>query len=388
MRDVLARHVEAGELPGLVALVARKGAVHVEAIGRFGFSDDRPMRRDTIFRVASFTKPVVAVGAMILVEECRLRLDDPIDAFVPELADRRVLTRLDGPLDDTVPAVRPITLRDLLTMRMGIGHIMADARAFPVQQAIDALPILKGPPRPQMPPAPDAWIAGVATLPLMHQPGEGWMYDLSFDVLGVLIARAAGMPLDDFLAERIFEPLGMKDTAFCLPPEKLGRLPDSYARDFATGEVELYDAAAASDWNRPPAFPSASGGLVSTVDDMLAFGTMMLDNGSGVRGRILSRPSVELMTANQITEAQRLSAGLFLGDNAGWGFGVAVTLARDDISAVPGRYGWDGGLGTSWRNDPTEDMVGILMTQRAFDSPRPPAVLRDFWTLAYQAIND
>lgn len=393
MREVMAGHVlgeaEGGTVPGLVALVSRRGEVHVEAIGLQEVGG-RPMRRDTIFRVASLSKPIAAVAALILVEECRLRLDEPVDRLLPELADRKVLRRLDGPLDDTVPARRPITLRDLLTLRMGIGHIMKPSKGWPIKEALRERKLLQGPPRPQSLPGPDEWMRQVAELPLMHQPGEEWMYDLAMDVLGVLIARAADQPLETFLRERIFDPLGMKDTGFSVPPEKIDRLATSYQTDHATGELRVYDPAEGGEWSRPPAFPAASGGLVSTADDYLAFGRMMLDfgrhEGKAGSGRLLSRLSVEAMTTDQLTPRQREAA--FSDDNRSWGLGVAVVVRRDQVSAVPGRFGWEGGLGTSWASDPREELIGLLLTQVNWDSPAPPEVWTDFWTSVYQAIDD
>ncbi|MBA2450163.1 MAG: beta-lactamase family protein [Chloroflexi bacterium] len=388
MHDVMAGYVERGDVPGIVTLVSRRGEVHVDAIGMKAVDGGDPMRRDTIFRISSLTKPIAAAATMILVEECRLRLDEPVDRLLPELADRQVLKRLDGPLEDTVPAHRPISLRDLLTLRMGLGYIMAPSNEYPIQQAINAQQILQGPPQPQTPPPPDEWIRRVGSLPLMHQPGEQWMYDLGLDVLGVLITRAAGQPLETFFRERIFEPLGMQDTGFSVPAENLSRLATSYTANPETGALEVYDGAEGGQWSRPPAFPSASGGLVSTVDDYLAFGQMMLNRGRHGRERILSRPSVELMTTDHLTQEQKTGAGHFLGDNRGWGFGMAVVIRRDEVSAVPGRFGWDGGLGTSWTSDPKEDMVAILMTQRTLDSSIALALYLDFWTSAYQAIGD
>jgi CubicO group peptidase (beta-lactamase class C family) len=389
MHKVMAGHVERGDLPGLVTLVSRRGETHVDAIGRKEVGGSEPMRRDTIFRIASLTKPVTAAAAMILVEECRLRLDEPVDRLLPELADRKVLKRLDGPLDDTVPAKRPISTRDLLTLRMGFGHPMVPPSGWPIQKAIDEVGILQGPPRPRETPAPDEWIRRVGTLPLMYQPGERWMYDLGLDVLGVLIARAAGQPLETFLRERLFGPLGMKDTGFHVPAGKLDRLPGCYRGNPATGALEVYDDPADSQWSRPPAFPSGAGGLVSTVEDYLAFCRMMLDGGKCGNGRerILSRPSVELMTTDRLTSEQKTGMDIFFGANSSWGFGMGVTTRRDDLWA-PGRFGWTGGLGTSGYSDPKENLVGILMTQRLMDSPQPPPVFLDFWTSAYQAIDD
>jgi CubicO group peptidase (beta-lactamase class C family) len=389
MHDVMAGYVERGEVPGLVTLVSRRGEVRADAIGAQAIGG-APMRRDTIFRIASMTKPITAVAAMILVEECKLRLDDPVDPLLPELAGRKVLKRIDSSLDDTVPANRPISLRDLLTFRMGFGVVMAPPGTYPIQRAVSEQGIFQGPPRPSIPPAADEWIRRLGTLPLMHQPGEKWMYHTGSDVLGVLIARASGQPFETFLRERIFEPLGMKDTAFSVPARDIGRFATSYQVIPETGALDLYDPAEGGEWSRPPAFPAGGAGLVSTADDYLAFGQMMLNRGKHGRGRILSRLSVEAMTTDQLTPAQKSGSGLLPDyfDNHGWGFGVAIVTRRDGIADVPGRFGWNGGLGTTWDSDPNEQMVTILMTQRAFTSPMPPPVCQDFWTGAYQAIDD
>jgi CubicO group peptidase (beta-lactamase class C family) len=216
------------------------------------------------------------------------------------------------------------------------------------------------------------------------------MYHTGSDVLGVLIARAAGQPLETFLRERIFEPLGMKDTGFSIPAAKLDRLATSYWINPETAVFEVYDKAEGGQWSRPPAFPSGGGGLVSTIDDYLAFGLMMLNKGKHGKTRVLSRPSVETMTTDHLTPGQKLVSGLVPGyfDSHGWGFGVSIITRRDDVSSVPGRFGWDGGLGTSWYSDPAEEMVTILLTQGAWISPSPPNVCLDFWTAAYQAIDD
>lgn len=386
MHDVMAGYVERGQVPGVVTLVSRRGETHVDAIGASALGDSDPMRRDTIFRISSMTKPIAAVAAMILVEECKLRLDEPVDRLLPELAGRRVLKRLDGPLDDTVPANRPISVRDLLTLRMGFGFIMAP-NAVPIEEAEREQQLMTlGPPKPATPHTPDEWLRRFATLPLMHHPAEQWMYPTGFSVLGVLLARASDRPLETFLHERIFEPLGMKDTGFSVPAEKLDRLATCYQANPDTGAIEPYDEVADSQWRRPPAFPDAAGGLVSTVDDYLAFGEMMLNRGVYGDQRILSRPSVEAMITDHLTPEQKAGAGgVFLGDNRGWGLGLSIILRRDDIAASPGRYGWDGGLGTSWYSDPHEDLVAILMTQvLAF----PSGIDLDFWTSVYQAFDD
>jgi CubicO group peptidase (beta-lactamase class C family) len=385
LRAVMNGHVASGRVPGLVALVARRGAIHVEAIGTRTASGSDAVRRDTIFRIASMTKPIAAAAAMILVEECKLRLDDPVDPFLPELANRKVLKRIDGPLDDTVPAERPITLRDLLTFRMGVGLALPFPGRYPIQKAIQEAGVAPGPnPAPF---GPDEWMKRLGALPLIHQPGEVWMYHTGSDVLGVLIARASGQTLGDFLRERLFEPLGMRDTGFHVPPEKMDRLSDAFVGDFTTGALTLHDPAKGGLWSHPPAFQSGGAGLVSTADDYYAFCRMLLNKGQAAGGRILSRPSVELMITDQLTPEQKAGPHDIL-NGRGWGFGLGVVTRRDDLPEVPGRFGWDGGLGTSGWSDPAEDLVGVLMTSRAMDSPNPPAHFRDFWTCAYAAIGD
>ncbi len=378
VHDVLVRHTEDGEIPGAVALIARGNETHVTVAGEF--------RRDTIFRISSMTKPVTAAAAMICIEECALRLDDPVEALLPELAARRVLTRVNAPLSYTVPAVRPITVRDLLTFTFGLGQVISE-ETLPIADAL--APLSPGPPAPALPPAPEEWMRRFGALPLMCQPGERWLYNTGADVLGVLIARASGQPFETFLADRIFAPLGMADTGFSVPTADLGRLPAELMTDFGTGETAIFDEPN-GQWSSPPAFPSGAGGLVATIDDYAAFAGMLRGRGGYDGARILSRPAVSLMTADQLTPAQKAVSALLPGafDDTGWGFGVSVVTRRTGLARSVGSYGWDGGLGTSWFNDPAEDLTAILMTQRMWTSPRPGAIFADFWTSAYQAIDD
>jgi CubicO group peptidase (beta-lactamase class C family) len=386
LREVLTRHVESGDMPGLVAMVARRGEVHVEAIGTLETGGSEPMRRDTIFRIASVTKQIAAAAAMNLVEECRLRLDDPVDGLLPELADRQVLTRIDAPLDDTVPAHRPITLRDLLTFVFGLGAFMVPPGQYPIQRALEEAGLVPG---AESPPAePDEWMKRLGALPLAYQPGDRWLYHTGSDVLGVLMARATGQPLAEVLSERVLRPLGMADTGFHVPQASLHRLATLYSPDEKTGTLVLSDDRRRSRWRQPPAFPSAGGGLVSTADDLLAFCTMMLNKGRYGVARLLARPTVELMTTDLITDQQKAENTIFFGGNSGWGLGFQVFHRRKTIDSNPGRFGWTGGTGTSVYTDPAEELIGILLTQREMTSPVPPKVYRDFWTCAYQAIDD
>lgn len=382
--DAMRGYVERGEVAGVVSLICRHGEVHVGTAGVRDLDSRKPMRGDTIFRVMSMTKSVLAAAAMILVEEGRLKLDAPLDAWLPELAHRKVLRSLASELDDVVPAKRAVTLRDLLTLRMGLGAIMAPPDSYPIQHAMAKAEIAPGP--DPVPWAPDEFMRHIGSVPLAHQPGEGWLYHTGFDVLSVLLARVADEPLEEFLTERIFSPLAMKDTAFSVTAGKLDRLSTAYKRD-AKGGLAVYDSARGGHYGSAPVFPSE---LASTADDFLTFALMLLNQGRHGRKRILARPTVELMCMDHITQAQKnawpFSPGFW--DANGWGFGVSVITRRNDIAATPGRYGWVGGLGTAWFSDPREDMVCLLLTQRMMETPDDTAIIDDFLTLAYQAIDD
>jgi CubicO group peptidase (beta-lactamase class C family) len=385
MHRVLSGYVERRDVPGLVALVSHGDDVHVEALGTLSSGRSAPMKRDSIFRVASITKPITAVAAMILVEECRFGLDSSIEPWIPELANRRVLKSLSAELDDTVPARRAITVRDLLTYRMGFGSVMAMPDTYPIQKWIREYRLGgDGPPKPAQAPTTEEWIRRLGQLPLIAQPGERWMYQTSADVLGVLIERVSGQRFGEFLHERIFQPLGMKDTAFHVPEDKASRLPGCYVFNHQTKTLDVYDDAANSEWRAPPPFESGGGGLVSTADDYFAFSSMMLNKGRIGRERILSRASVELMTADHLTPENRVGAEIFFGTHSSWGLGVAVDIGRQEIFHTPGRFGWTGGLGTTAYTDPAKGVIGILLSQRLMDSPDPPKLFVDFWTLAYQ----
>jgi CubicO group peptidase (beta-lactamase class C family) len=387
MHTTLQRHLESDRIPGLVALVHQRGREHVEAMGTMAFDSDAPVRRDTIFRLASTTKPITAVGAMILVEECRVRLDDPVDEWLPELRARRVLRTIESPLDDTVPAKRPITLRDLLTFRSGYGEMLFLSPTCPLQKALAEarLPLSEWP----FAGTPDEFMKRLGRLPLAHQPGEQWLYHMSAELLGVLIARVSGMSLGTFLSERIFHPLGMKDTGFRVREEDLDRLPACYGTDMVTGKLAVLQAAGGGYAAQESSFESGAGGLVSTVDDLLAFGRMMLVNGSHGGERILSRPSIELMTMDHLTPEQKAGSPFFenFWDTRGWGLGLGIITARHELADVPGRFGWDGAFGTSWHVDPKNELVGVLLTQRRPDRLAIPPVILDFWTSAYQLID-
>ncbi|MBH8597283.1 MULTISPECIES: serine hydrolase [unclassified Thermoactinomyces] len=394
MRDVLERHVESGKIPGLVALVSRCGETHVEAIGTMRHDGGAPMRRDTIFRMASTSKPVTMAAAMVLLDECKLRLDDPVEQWLPELANRQVLKRVDGPLDETVPARRPITVRDLLTSTFGLGMDLTSLD-FPIMAAVFEHGIF--PQRMTDYPEPDEWMRRLGMLPLMYQPGERWQYHISHDVLGVLVARVTGQPFATFLHERIFDPLGMKDTGFYVPSNKIDRLPTAYSPDPQTGEFIVWDEAAGGQYSQPLAFQSGGSGLVSTVDDYHSYFQMLLNHGMHGTKRILSRPAVQLMTTNRLTPEQQAARDALAknnvhvsfgqGQHGGWGFGMAVRTYRGDYASI-GQFGWDGGTGTSAYADPDKQLIGILLTQVGMSTPDSARLIHDFWTMVYQAIED
>jgi CubicO group peptidase (beta-lactamase class C family) len=387
LREVIADHVDRDTVGGIAWLAARDDDVEVGVAGTLTRGEPEPVRRDSIFRIASMTKPIVAVGALVLVEECRLRLEDPVDDLLPELAGRRVLVDPRGPIDgETVPADRPITLADVLTFRLGLGMDFEAPWPQPLFEAMGALGMGAGPPEPQVPPEPDEWMHRLSTLPLLYQPGARWLYNTGSDVLGVLIARASDQPLDVFLHERVFEPLGMVDTGLATP--HVDRLGTCYTTNPETGDRVVYDAPD-GQWVKPPAFPSGGGGLVSTLDDMHAFARLLQSDGRLPDGsRLLSTAAVEAMTTDHLG-VDRGAAGPSPDGSQGWGYGVGVQVRRVGPTRSVGSYGWDGGLGSSWANDPNRRLAGVVLTTDMFTAPfPPPAVIRDFWTCVYAALTD
>jgi CubicO group peptidase (beta-lactamase class C family) len=374
IRAAAQRHVADDNVPGLVALVATGDQVHVEALGRLSVGGP-PVARDSLFRIASTTKPITGAATLALVAEGLVGLDEPVDRLLPELANRQVLREMGGPLDDTGPATRPITTRDLLTFTFGFGmsgEMFTAAGAWPVVIAAEELSLVAfGPPDPAIQPDPDTWMAALGSLPLMAQPGERWLYNTGALVLGVLLGRAAGTSCGDVLRTRIFEPVGMSSTGFWTIDTD--RMAEAY-RPGPDGLVP-WDAPVGR-WSRPQLFEDGGAGLVSTVDDLLAFARMLLRDGGGV----LSAAAAAAMRTDQLTPAQKAHGGLgpdfFTGQS--WSFGQAV---RAD-----GAFGWDGGLGTSWLVDPVRDLIVIVLTQRMFDSPALPSVHRDIRAAAYAAL--
>ncbi|HLG88416.1 MAG TPA: serine hydrolase domain-containing protein [Alphaproteobacteria bacterium] len=389
--DSLQHYVSQEEAVGLVTLLSRHGEIaQVNALGWRDREAKAPMQRDSIFRIASMTKPVTGVGVMMLVEEGKLALGDKVEKWLPELADRKVLNAADGPLDETHPAPRPITLSDLMTHRSGLVYDFTSTG--PLSEAIE-----KALPRGESDKlSPDEWMKRVATLPLAFDPGARWNYSISFDVLGVLIERVSGTPFPEFLKSRIFQPLGMKDTGFFMPKDKLGRVASMYGYDAAGKRVAVPLPAP----DAAPRFASGGGGLLSTADDYGRFGRMLKDLGKLGDTRILSHDSVELMTANWLTPEQRKIPFMGLDFWGGQGFGLGMSVVDDPVRqsaiafASKGSFGWPGAFGTWWQADPKEDMVMIYLVQNMRDlRPKPGQVrqassLTAFEQLTYRAIDD
>ncbi|MER7834598.1 serine hydrolase domain-containing protein [Streptomyces sp. NPDC096040] len=378
LHATLHRHVDNGAVPGAVGLVARGDDVEVVTVGDLDAGGSAPMTRESIFRIASITKPITAAAVLMLVDEGRIGLDDPVAEWLPELAKPVVVRTPASPVDDVVPADRPVTVEDLLGFRTGWG--LPDDFSLPAAQALFAV---QDHSRPfQDWPDPDTWLGLLAQVPMLHQPGEAWLYGTSSALQGILVARVSGRTLPDFLAERIFEPLGMRDTAFEVPASKRHRFTSAYA-PAEDGTPRLTDTPD-GDYSRLPRFPSGGGGLVSTADDWLAFARLLLNAGAAPDGRrLLSVTSVSRMTTNHLTAAQRESATLFL-EGQGWGYGGQVDVTPADPWNVPGRYGWVGGTGTTAHLVPTTGTVTVLLTQVAMTNPTPTPLMRDFWQATAQ----
>ncbi|NYJ08279.1 serine hydrolase domain-containing protein [Petropleomorpha daqingensis] len=372
---VSAAHVGETAVPGLVALVACGDEVHVEALGTLTIGGP-PVERGSLFRIASTTKTITAAATLALVGEGLVELDEPVERLLPELAQPRVLRRMDGPLDDTVPATSPVTARGLLAFTFGFGmavEILTTPGPWPVvAAAAEAGLATIGPPQPDDFVDPETWIARFGELPLMAQPGERWLYNTGCHVLGVLCARAAGLPFEEVLRTRVLDPLGMRDTTFS--NGDLARLATAY-QPTPDGLV-VWDPPA-GQWSRPPAFPDGAAGLLSTADDLLAFARMLLRGGDPV----LTADQVRELGLDHLSAEQRAAGSAFLGGR-GWGLGTSVVREGPWAGAI----GWDGGLGTSFLVHPERDLAVIVLTQRLFDTPQAPAVHTDLQAAALAAV--
>lgn len=356
----LQAYVDNGELAGVVTLTSVRGEIiQSEAIGFSDLETKTPMQADALFRIASMTKPITSVAAMILVEEGKIALDDPISSWVPELADLRVLRDAAGSLEETVPAQREITIEDLLTHRSGIAY--APFSEGPLRQAYEK--VLGDPWMNRM--SVDEWLGALGTLPLAYQPGDRFHYGHSSDVLGFLIGRIEGKPFREVLQERIFTPLGMADTDFWFPAAKRSRIAGLYRYDelvneLAKVEMDFYD--------EPPAYTPGGGGLISTAADYHRFARMLLEGGALDGVRLLQPETVRLMQTNRLTEAQRQYpfAGMPLWQKSG--FGLGLSIAEDVVDnpyacGAPGSLTWPGIFGTWWQADPANDLVMIYLIQ-------------------------
>lgn len=371
----IGKYVQDGELPGVAMLVWKGGRADVTCVGWRDREAGAPMTRDAIFRIASMSKPVTSVAAMTLLEEGRFALDEPIARrWAPEFAAMRVLADPNGPLDQTRPAERQITFEDLLTHRAGLTY--ADVFAGPIARAYrDALGA-----DIDSAVAPDAWIAGLARLPLIDQPGATFHYGCSTDLLGLLIARIDGAPLGEVLARRVFRPLGMKDTGFVVPAKDRGRRARAYGFD-ASGALIPREAGPGGSFlaERPEgmAFVSGGQGLWSTLDDYLAFARIFVEEGASGGMRLLRPETVATMTANRLTADQRASGevigGKLFAAGHGFGLGVAVVMEPEKAMAAvcggsAGSVGWPGAFGGWWQADPSAGSVAILLTHSMLEA--------------------
>jgi CubicO group peptidase (beta-lactamase class C family) len=381
LRRLLDAAVTSGNAPGYSALVDSRSGKWTYSTGYRDLEARTPMRRDTIFRVASLTKPVVAAAAMMLVDEGRIRLKDPIDRWIPELANRRVVRSLESELDDTVTAARRITVRDLLTLQLGIGALFDAPSDSPLQRTLTSLEIAPGP--SAFPGTEVEFLRRLSSLPLAYQPGERWLYHTGMEVAGILISRVSRQPLSHFIEERMFRPLGMSDTSFWVAGAKSSRLATSY-HFAADGRLAKLDQALDGPGTVPPNMESGGGGLFSTVDDFGRFGRMLLDGGEFAGRKILSRKSVRAMCSDQISDEVKQASRFIPGfwKAYGWGLGMAVSVKADSTSG-PGRFGWWGGTGTTFFADPSHSTVAVLMSQRMMTRPDDTEASDAFLKIAF-----
>lgn len=375
LQQWLDERVATREVTGLVAALSDASSAHNIVAGHQDLESRVAMRPDTLFRVASITKPITTAAAMMLVDDGLFGLDEPVDRWLPELRNRRVVRHLEGSLEDTVPASRPITLRDLLTMRMGLGAIFADPSKSPLLKRMVELGV--APRASPMAFGSDEFMRRLAGLPLAYQPGERWLYHTGLDVAGVLIERASGMTLEKFLTARLFGPIGMTDSSFSLMPDRLNALATVYSAE--AGKRFVARDGLFLDPSRPPAMQLGGGGLISTARDFLAFGRLLLNRGMCCGRQLLSQRTVALMTMDQIATPVKAASPFYPGfwDSYGWGLGMAVSTASSTISRA-GRFGWWGGTGTSFFADPSTNRVAVLMTQRMMTAPDDLSMSSEF----------
>ena len=365
--------IDRQRLPGVVAMVVRGGKLaYFEALGRRDPALPEPMQRDSIFRIYSMTKPIVSVAVMMLFEEGRLFLHDPVAKYLPEFKDVAVgVVRADGQID-SVPAERAMTVQDLLRHTSGLTYeILAEA---PIRKLYARAKIYRR-----------DWTnadfsQALAKLPLMYQPGTVWDYSRATDVLGRLVEVVSGQPLRDFFTSRIFEPLRMIDTGFHVPAMSQGRLAEPFAKDPDTGaEVRVLDV------RDPVALDMGGGGLVSTATDYARFTQMLLNKGVLDGQRLLSRKTIELMTSDHLGTIPSVNDLLPPGHGFGLGFAVRLQAGITPVAGSAGAYFWGGMAGTTFWVDPAEDMHAVLMVQAPGQRDEVRALFRN---LVYGAIGD
>ena len=353
--------VDAGDLSGIVTLVWRDGGeIQLNTIGKRDIANDKPMTRDTLFRIASMTKPITSVAALMLMEEGKLKLSDPITKWLPEFSDMKVLKDPKGALSDTYPSPRAITIEDLMTHRAGLAYGFTSSG--PIAKAHEEV---LGQPLDNAK-TPDEWLKAIASLPLSYPPGQQLHYSHATEVLGFLVGRVAGTTYREFILERILKPLGMKDTDFYVPKEKRDRAAVVYQQDQASGTLKPFPF---PDYDSPPAYTAGGGGLISTLDDYLTFARMLLNKGELNGRRYIKRETFDLMTTNHLTEAQRAIPFLGMPMWSGLGFGLGLSVVMDAQkqewmgAGSKGSFGWPGAFGTWWQADPVKNMILILLIQ-------------------------
>jgi len=363
--------VASADIPGVVCLVWRRGELlQVDAVGLRDIEAGLPMERNTIFRIASMSKPVTAAAALILMERGMMHLDDPITKWAPEFAHMKVLRQPDGPLEDSYPAPRLISIEDLLTHRSGLAYSFT--ATGPLSQALQK----KFGFEIDSTYTPDEWMKTLASFPLRFAPGERFNYSYSTDVLGYIIARATGMNLRQALQELLFTPLKMVDTDFWIPPEKRARAAVLY-RSLAAGQFTRTELPGFMG-DDPPTHTGGGQGLVSTADDYLAFARMLLQGGELNGRRVLTEESIRLMTTNRLTSAQRRFPQFGIPFFMAQGFGLGLSVIIDPKkhgwmgTASRGSFGWPGLFGGWWQVDPQEELV-MLWLQQTLPPQAPPS---------------
>ena len=372
VETAIKRYVDTGKLAGAATLVWRNGEATTVCLGRRDLETQAPVQRDTIFRIASMSKPVTSVLALMLLDEGRLRLDDPITRWAPEFANMQVLRTPNGPLDDVEAAARPITVEDLLTHRSGLTY--GDFHRGPIAAAYGVLGR-----EIDSDLAPDEWIARLAALPLIDQPGRRFHYSKSTDLLGLLIERIADAPLGDVLKQRIFAPLGMKDTGFAVPKANYARRAGLCGFDTEGRLAALQTVPGGHALSERPdsmTFVSGGQGLWSTLDDYLAFARIFVGQGAVDGVRILRPETLALMASNHLTPAQRTDSEMFGLPLfvAGHGFGLGVAVVMEPEKAEPtrcgggkGSVGWPGAYGGWWQADPNDGSVMIFLAHNMLE---------------------